>query len=91
MNKDTQFQVISQIEVLLNGLKRDELLQINKMIIQKVRIIDGLNTLANNAQFMPGDRVEWSDNYGSTYQGFVANDNIVIVIKINNFIRDPFR
>jgi len=75
MDSGKQSQMLSQIEAILNALPREELIRINKMIVQRIRTLDNFNTLAANAQFMPGDRVEWRDNYGQALQGFVIRVN----------------
>jgi len=75
MDQGKQSQALSQIEALLNALPREELIRINKIIVQRIRTLDNFRAMAANAQYMPGDRVEWRDNFGQPLQGFVIRVN----------------
>ena len=66
---------LHQLELMLNALSRDELVLVNRMAVQRVKLMDELNRFAANSQFYPGQRVEWKDQQGLLRRGVIIRVN----------------
>ena len=64
-----------RIEAMLNKMTREELVQLNREILRRVKIMDDLNRLKANAAFFPGDKVSWNDKEGFIRVGRVIRIN----------------
>jgi len=62
-------------ENALNKLTRDELLQLNKAIVKRIRFMDNLRQMEVHLGFEAGQRVEWSDKRGVRRTGRVLRVN----------------
>jgi hypothetical protein len=60
---------------LIETLTHDELVFLNKMIIERVRLINKAGTLMSMAQFHVGDRVQWTGSDGIQRIGVIARIN----------------
>jgi len=64
-----------QLEDMLNKMSREELIQLNRMVVHRIKLMDDLKRMAANSQFRPGDRVSWKDNQGMYHEGIVTRIN----------------
>ncbi len=64
-----------RIEAMLNKMTREELVQLNREILRRVKIMDDLNRIKANAAFFPGDTVSWNDKEGFIRVGRVIRIN----------------
>ncbi|MCX6272143.1 MAG: hypothetical protein NTU44_13175 [Bacteroidetes bacterium] len=77
---------LTGIEQMLNMFSREELIEVNKMVVHRIRIMDELFQLAANSQFQPGHRVSWKDMAGFIHQGVIqrVNRKTITVIEDGN-------
>jgi hypothetical protein len=75
MDQPKNPQILRKLELQLNSLNRSELLAVNKMIVHRIRIMDDLKRLAQNAMFMPGQKVSWKDHAEMTRYGVIIRIN----------------
>ena len=75
MDQNDNHSLLNEMEPLLNNLSRAELLELNKLIIHRVRIMDGLYQLAENAKYHIGQGVQWKDRRGILHTGTVLRIN----------------
>lgn len=73
---DNTKAIIRKFEPLLKDLSRYELEILNKMIVNRVNIMNKAESLLAMSEFNVGDRVSWPSRDGNTYTG--------IIIKLNN-------
>ena len=71
---DTQL-LIQQFEPLLKGLNYHQLSVLNRLIIERMRLIQKAGTLVSMAQFQVGDRVSWDGKDGSVKTGIIFRIN----------------
>ncbi len=64
-----------QMQELLNELTREELIQINRAVIRRIKLMDDLKRFKENSAFYPGDKVSWNDQEGATHFGRVLRVN----------------
>jgi hypothetical protein len=67
--------ITQQIEELLNKLTREELIEVNRAVLRRVKVMDDLERFKANAAFFPGDKVTWHDQEGALRMGRVIRVN----------------
>ncbi|HRY33842.1 MAG TPA: hypothetical protein P5531_12820 [Bacteroidales bacterium] len=81
-------QLLGEIAQILNKMNRQELLSVNKMLIQRIRILDEIRLLSEKAGFQVGCRVSWTDGEGMLRRGTVARINQKTISVIEDGITD---
>ena len=67
--------MLKDIEQILNSLNRSELIAVNKMIINRIKIMDDLQRLAQISRFYPGQKVSWKGYDGVIRFGRILRIN----------------
>jgi hypothetical protein len=69
------YQLVEQVENLLDKLTKDELHLLNKAIVKRIRIMNDLRRMTTHAAFSPGDSVIWHDKQVNYWSGRVLRNN----------------
>jgi len=78
-------QLIKRFEEMINSLSLYELNIINRMAVERIRLIQSANTLAYMSKFHVGDRVSWDSKDGSRRMGIIIRlNNKTASIKLSN-------
>lgn len=72
MNEETNLQ---KLERLLNVLDHSDLMVVNSMVVQRLKLMDELLQLAARSQMQAGQRVTWTDRDGMLRQGRILRVN----------------
>ena len=72
---------IRRLENLIKDLPRPDLEILNKMVVNRLKLMDKVETLLALSHFTVGERVSWYSRDGSEYVGIVIrlNDKTVSV------------
>ncbi len=73
---DNTPSIIRKFEPILTGLTRHELLVLNKMVVERLRLMDKAESLLSLTKFNVGDAVAWDGSDGKVHSG--------IIIRLNN-------
>ncbi len=73
---DNTQAIMRKFEAILNNLSHHELVILNKMIVERVRLMHKATSLFHLTKFKVGDRVSWAGSNGVTITG--------VVIRLNN-------
>ncbi len=68
--------IIRKFEPLLKGLTKQELLVLNKMVVERLRLMHKAESLLSLTKFNIGDTVCWTGSDGMVHTG--------IIIRLNN-------
>ena len=66
---------IQEIELVLNKLTREELIELNRAVVKRIKLMDDLKRMAANSAFEVNDHVAWNDNEGEYRTGHVLRIN----------------
>ncbi len=69
-----QFEFEIKHKDLLNTLTMDELYWLNQMVVDRIKLMQKLNNLAETSKFRKGEKVTWQHE-GSQYVGWVRRIN----------------
>lgn len=65
----------TKIESFIKELSEDELVYLNKLVVERIRYLRQVETTNQMAIFNLGDNVEYQDNHGAMLQGRVIKIN----------------
>ncbi len=74
-NIDNTQALIRKLEPLLKDLSYHELTVLNKLVLERIRLVHKANTLISMSQFHVGDRVSWDGNDGIVRTGVIFRLN----------------
>ena len=72
---DNTQATINKFEPLLKGLTKQELLILNKMAVERLRLMQRAGALMSMSQFNIGDRVTWNGGDGIIRTGIILRLN----------------
>ena len=72
---DNTNSIIRKFEPMLKGLSYLELTVLNKMVVNRIRLLYKAGTLVSMSQFDLGDRVSWDASDGIRRTGIVTRLN----------------
>jgi hypothetical protein len=72
---DNTNAIIRKFEPVLKGLSLYELTVLNKMVVDRIRLVHKAGTLVSMAQFHVGDRVSWDGSDGIVRIGIITRLN----------------
>jgi hypothetical protein len=72
---DNTQAIINKFEPLLKGLSNHELSILNKMVVERIRLMHRAGSLVSMSQFTIGDRVSWSGSDGIMRTGIIIRLN----------------
>ena len=72
---DDRFQNRKKLISLIEGLKLSELIELNKLVVERIRLMQKATALVVLSQFAVGDWVSWISNDGTKYIGQVIRIN----------------
>jgi hypothetical protein len=72
---DNTATVIRKFETMLEGLTFHELTVLNRMVVDRVRVMQKAGTLMFMSKFHVGDRVSWDGNDGTVRTGIIIRLN----------------
>lgn len=76
MSKNDQNQAfIRKLELLIKEMSYYELTVLNKLVIERIRLMHKANTLISMSQFHVGDSVSWNGNDGIVRSGIIIRIN----------------
>jgi hypothetical protein len=64
----------AQVEAILNRLNKDQLILLNKVIVERLKLMDAANALKELSKFSVGDEVAFS-YYGEEVKGKIIKLN----------------
>lgn len=73
---DNTHIIIQKFEILLKELSKRELVILNKMVVERLRLMHKAESLLHMTKFHAGDRVSWTGRDGIVRSG--------IIIRLNN-------
>lgn len=73
-NDNTQ-EIINKFEPLLKELSYQEIILLNKFIVERIRLLHKAGTLISMSQFHIGDHVSWEGKDGDRHKGVVIRLN----------------
>jgi plastocyanin len=73
---DNTQAIMRKLEPMLRELSRRELVVLNKMVVERIRLMIKAESLLFMTKFSVGDRVSWTGNDGRHHTG--------IIIRLNN-------
>ena len=73
---DNTHSIIQKFEPLLKELSEHELIVLNKMVVERLRLMHKAGSLLHMTKFNVGDRVSWTGSDGIIRTG--------IIIRLNN-------
>lgn len=66
---------IEKIEEFIKGLNIDELHLLNRLVVQRVKILRQIETSEEMRRFNIGEQVSFTDNYGRMIEGRITKIN----------------
>ena len=72
---DNTGAIIRKLEPLLEKLTGYELTILNKMVIERIRLINSAGALVSMSKFNVGERVSWDGSNGIVYTGIIIRLN----------------
>jgi hypothetical protein len=72
---DNTEAIIRKFEPILKGLSNHELTILNKMVVERIRIMHKAGALISMSQFTIGDRVSWTGSDGVVRTGIIIRLN----------------
>lgn len=75
MNKEIMVKDRLTVEQAVGRLGEDDLLLLNRLIVKRLKYLESVKRGAQLLQFLPGDRVTFSDNDGKDRFGTVLRVN----------------
>ena len=73
--KNLNAQVVTKIEDFLKQLNKEELVFLNRMVVERVKLMNQLETTSSMIRFNIGDRVTFTTRYGETFKGQIIRMN----------------
>ncbi len=72
---DNANAIMRKFEPMLKGLSYYELTILNKMVVDKIRLVQKAGALVSMSQFNVGDRVSWDGSDGIVRTGIIIRLN----------------
>jgi hypothetical protein len=72
---DQNYQNRKKLISLIEGLKLSELIELNKLAVERIRLMQKATALVAMSQFAVGDRVSWISSDGTKYIGQIIRIN----------------
>ncbi len=73
---DNVHPIIEKFEPILRGMTQYELLVLNKMVVERLRLMEKAESLLSLTKFNVGDNVVWDGSDGKLHSG--------IILRLNN-------
>ncbi len=87
MNKKLNPERITKIEEFIKTLSKQELIALNKLVVERVKLIQQLEATNQMSHFNLGDWVKFNDQRGNILKGRIIkmNKKTVSIITDDNF------
>jgi hypothetical protein len=72
---ENNFQNRKKLISLIEGLKLSELIELNKLTVERIRLMQKATALVAMSQFAVGDRVSWISHDETKYTGQIIRIN----------------
>jgi hypothetical protein len=72
---ENNYQTAKKIESLMEGLTYHELILLNQLTAERIRLMQKAGTLMVMSQFRLGDKVSWDSRDGVKYSGVIIRIN----------------
>lgn len=82
---DNTHAIIRKFEPMLKDLSGQELVVLNKMVVERIRLMNKAASLLHMTKFNVGDRVSWDGSDGIVRTGIIIRlNNKTASVKIDN-------
>jgi len=82
---DNTHIIIRKFEPLLKELSERELVVVNQLIVERIRLMRKAKALLHMTKFNVGDRVSWTGSDGNVHSGIIIRlNNKTASVKIDN-------
>jgi hypothetical protein len=72
---DNTQSIMRKFDPVIKDLSMHELIVLNKMVVERIRIMQKAGTLMSMSQFNVGDRVSWNGSDGIVRSGIIIRIN----------------